>query len=302
MFYPRYIKATAYLENTRMLFDYMQELNYRYRQSSEVKDRYTGYCGDGGLARRAEIQKEIKRHIQTLTQKCLNSESDGHPEDPLLLQQNPLSIYLNFYRQLFPSIFKASADYAEAVGNELSPMLNYFNILQYLTEEEFASQRNNAEHHTSLPYFYEDLCLSIREMTGCHACFLLYHEKGEMTELIARSGYVVDDETGLLANFNLKISVLDSIVKKFSAPAKLSYDIPGPADTCGTLSFSCLSSLAEGIKLINGEARQPTHTSKHTYMVFELPYFQEGHENENDRNFYLLLDYSEKMTSKLLSH
>ena len=301
MFYPRYIKATAYLENTRMLFDYMQELNYRYRQNCKEKDRYTGYCGEGGLVRRAEIQKDIRRHIQTLTQKCLNPAFDGHSEEPLLLQQNPLSIYLNFYLDLFPNISPQKAYLAKAMGKELSPMLNYFNILQYLTEEEFASQRNNSEHHTSLPYFYEDLCLSIREMTGCHACFLLYHEKGEMTELIARSGYVVDAETDLLANVNLKISVLDSIVKQFSASAKLSYDIPGPTDTCGTLSFSCLSSLAEGIKLIKGEARQTPSTSKHTYMVFELPYFQEGHKNENDRNFYLLLDYPKKKAAELLS-
>ena len=300
-FYRRYIKTTAYLENTRMLFDYMQELNYRYRQSSKEKERYTGYCGTGGLARRYEIQEELKRHIQTVTEKCLNPHRDEAPEEPLLLQQNPLSAYLKFYLNLFPNISKDKSRLAEDMGKELSPMLNYFNILQYLTEEEFTSQRDKTDHHTSLPYFYEDLCLSIREMTGCHACFLLYHEKGEMTELIARSGYVVDGEAGLLANLNLKISELDSIIKQFSASAKLSYDIPGPAGTCTTLTFSRPFPLAEGIKRINGTAQQLTQTTKHTYLIFEFPYFQEGRQDEGDRNFYLLLDYPGKNEGDLLS-
>lgn len=284
-----------------MLFDYMQELNYRYLQNSQRTQCYTGYCGTGGLARRYEIQEEIRDHIHAVTANCLNPQHGTVPGAPLLLQQNPLSAYLNFYLELFSHISRVPAQLTQDIGKELTPMLNYFNILQYLTEEEFASQRDKTEHHTALPYFYEDLCLSIREMTGCNACFFLYHEKGEMTELIARSGYVVDGEAGLLANFNLKISELNSIIKQFSASANLSYEIPGPADTCTTLTFSCPSQLAEGIKHINGTAQQSTQTTNHTYLIFEFPYFQEGHQDEGDRNFYLLLDYPKKKEGDLLS-
>ena len=288
-YYWTHIQTEVYLENVRMLFDYMQELNYRYLAKNQGQG-YTGYCGTGGLARRAGILGKIREHIQKVTAECQNPDYKKGSSAPLLLYQHPLSSYLNFYMKRFPKSVRED-DLANSMGQELAPMLNYFNILQYLTEEEFAPEREKPDHHGSIPYFYEDLCLSIREMTGCHACFLLYHEKGEMTEPISRSGYVVDDEEGMLANVNLKTSELDSIVKQYHADTDLSYQAAGQPDTPFTLTFSAPVHITDGIRRIIGKSELEGRSEEHSYLVFELPYFREERQGEGDRNFYLLLDY-----------
>lgn len=299
--YLKNIRTTAYLENIRMLFDFMQELHYRYRKDTREKPRYVGYRGNGGLSRRSELLKKLQNHIHDVTQECLDPNQDTDALQPQLLYQHPLSSYLSFYLRLFP-LRHSHPDTAGAVGEQLAPMLNYFNILQFLTDEEFALERESPDHHASLPYIYEDLCLSIREMTGCHACFLLYREKGEFTELIARSGYVIDGEKGLLSNFNIKAPELDSIIKQCSLkdvssggtdPNQITYQASRLAIPPSNLTFSSAGTLVEGIHLVHGTCELGGgESSKHQYLVFELPYFSEGHQHENDRSFYLLLDYN----------
>ena len=296
--YWGHIQTEVYLENVRMLFDYMQELNYRYRQKNQEQQGYIGYCGTGGLAHRAEILDKIREHIRQVTAECQNPDYKKGLCVPQLLYQHPLSSYLHFYMKRFPKSVRED-DLANTIGQELAPMLNYFNILQYLTEEEFSSEREKPDHHAAIPYLYEDLCLSIREMTGCHACFLLYHEKGEMTESIARSGYVVDDEKGMLANVNLKISELDSIVKQFHATEDLKYPATGQPDICCTLMFSKPVDITDGIRRIIGKSELGSLWEEHSYLVFELPYFREERQGEGDRNFYLLLDYKTEPGSPL---
>lgn len=298
--YWKKIRTASYLENIRMLFGYMEELNYRYRQPFEEKQRYSGYSGAGGLRHRAEILERLAKHIKNVTEECLELTSG---EESRLLYQHPLSSYLSFYLKLL-SHREINSDLPGELGRELAPMLNYFNILQYLTDEEFAPDREKPEHHGALPYFYEDLCLSIREMTGCHACFLLYYENGEITELIARSGYVVDpdpnakDMEDVLSNFNIKVSELDNIIKCCASSKEIQYSVSRQGLPPAKLTFSNAFQLVDGIKLIQGKtAASPPHD----YLVFKFPYFREGHQSENDRSFYLLLDYKEKNGADPLS-
>lgn len=299
--YWKKIHTVSYLENIRMLFSYMEELNYRYRQSQGEKHRYSGYSGEGGLRRRSQILKDLAGHIEHVTKDSLDHSSDTKSR---LLYQHPLSSYLSFYLKLFSSQ-KINRKLPHTLGQELAPMLNYFNILQYLTDEEFAQERESPDHHGALPYFYEDLCLSIREITDCQACFLLYFEKGERTELIARSGYIVDLDAGAaaaedaLSNFNIKISELDSIIKCCGSSQDIRYSVSRQGLPPAKLTFSNVFQLVDGIKLIQGKtAASPP---PHDYLVFEFPYFSEGHQSENDRSFYLLLDYKEKSGSGPLS-
>lgn len=294
------IRTASYLENIRMLFGYMEELNYRYRQSLGEKQRYSGYSGAGGLRHRAEILEDLAGHIERVTRECLDPTPG---EEPGLLYQHPLSSYLSFYLKLL-SHREINLDLPGELGRELAPMLNYFNILQYLTDEEFATDREKPDHHGALPYFYEDLCLSIREMTGCHACFLLYFEKGEITELVARSGYVVDPDTDakdtedVLSNFNIKVSELDTIIKCCGSSKEIQYSASRQKVSPSELTFSNGFQLVDGIKLVQGKIG--TQLS-HDYLVFEFPYSGEGHQKENDRSFYLLLDYKAKSGADLLS-
>lgn len=303
--YWEMIRTTSYLENIRMLFGYMEELNYRYRPE---KQRYSGYSGAGGLQNRAKILERLAGHIECVTQECLDLTSG---EEPKLLYQHPLSSYLSFYLKLL-SHQEINSDLPSKLGQELAPMLNYFNILQYLTDEEFAPDREKPDHHRALPYFYEDLCLSIREMTGCHACFLLYFEKGEITELIARSGYVVDPDTDaektegddppvledVLSNFNIKVSELDTIIKCCGSSKDIQYSVSRQGVSPSELTFSNGFQLVDGIKLIQGKIGTQL---LHNYLVFEFPYSREGHQKENDRSFYLLLDYQAKGGANQLS-
>ncbi len=281
------VLTTVYLENIRMLFDCMQELNYRYRQDRGEMQRYTGYDGSGGLIHRRKIQAELQTCIRTITENCLTSEAK-------FLHQNPLHSYLAFCQRLFLSDREATKRtvLAETMAQELSPMLNYFNILQYLTEEGFAPEREKADHHAALPYFYEDLCLSIREMTACHACFLLYREEGELTELISRSGYVADGECGRLSNFGIKISELDNIIVQSSGGKN---GVPKPVDAP---FFTKETDIAEGIWTVRNTKKGDSDEKDHTYLVMELPYFREGQKGKNNQNFYLLLDYKEAAGSE----
>lgn len=314
------IKNEAYLENIRMLFDFMQELNYRYRSGRGGKRGYTGYVGVGGLERRKEILKSNKQSIIENINSCLCLNTTEYKTP--FLYQNPLSAYLNFYIDVFHE-GEDITGLAETVSNELVPILNYFNILQYLTEEEFACEREKPDHHASIPYIYEDLCLTIREMTGCNACYLLYQEKGEMTELISRSGYIADGETGILANFNIKVSELDSIIRQFNSTTELEYSVVDPSGATFALNCQTPFEIAEGIKEIacsnaqfvtaqdstttsaNGQTPGTAGSSNggndnsgfrsekttHKYLVFELLYFREEAHDKNDRAFYVLLDY-----------
>lgn len=297
--YWKKIRTASYLENIRMLFGYMEELNYRYRQTLEEKQHYSGYSGAGGLQRRANILKGLVSHIKKITKECLDPASG----ETRLLYQHPLSSYLGFYLKLF-SHREINSKLPRELGDELAPMLNYFNILQYLTDEEFAQDRESPDHHGALPYFYEDLCLSIREMTRCHACFLLYYEKGEITELIARSGYVVDPDTDakdtedVLSNFNIKVSELDNIIKCCTSSKEIQYSVSRQEVSPAKLTFSNGFQLVDGIKLVQGKIDMQL---SHDYLAFEFPYSIESRQEENDRSFYLLLDYKAKNGADPLS-
>ena len=81
-------------------------------------------------------------------------------------------------------------------------MFNYYRTLRYLTDESFEDERKKASFHERLQYYYEDLCLSIAQMTGYDSAYIVYHEKGEDSELVTRSGYYFKDRSDFRDQFS----------------------------------------------------------------------------------------------------
>ena len=62
---------------------------------------------------------------------------------------SPVTDITRFFSGVLPV---AHPDTAGAVGEQLAPMLNYFNILQFLTDEEFALERETSRRGDQLTW------------------------------------------------------------------------------------------------------------------------------------------------------
>ena len=244
------------IENTRMLFDFMQALSDRcVEYKNAEKWNYTGYDGSGGLEKRQGLYAGLNADVSELITSCMDNNGN-------YLSLNPLSDYLHFYRQkLFP---KDSTE-------QITACLQYFNTLRYLDEHADIHDMETTAVHDSLPYYYEDLCFSIREMTGCHSTYIVYSEKGEVGKLVSRSGYIVnvkqkDDFSG----FKISQEKLDDII----------------------LSTRDCNEEYSNEKIINGIFEvKPKTNANHTFLVFALPLSDLDTQGET-RVFHLILDFT----------
>lgn len=289
------IKNRLYLENTRVIFDFMQELSNLCTNLAEpitIDWKYKGYIGEHSLAGREKIFQDLlrtnsseQRTVKYLIESCYSGAE--------LLRQNPLSSYINFYREVFGVEDKEI--------NKVTEMLNYFNILRYLTEPEYKEKRH--EGFDSLPYIFEDMCLSIKNMTGAESCYLVYKKEGESSQLISRSGYVVDNnseyiclngEKDRFSSLNIGATEFDLLIKK-------SYDRI-ERNQSGDIKFKI-----DGVSVI--ESRQK-HTTKevpdtHKFMLLDIPYqvgekseinnFSTENKNQDkkERHFYVILELTD---------
>lgn len=242
------------IENTRMLFDFMQALSDRcveYKDSE--KWNYAGYDGSGGLEKRQRIYEELSTNVNNLITSCVDNNGN-------YLSLNPLSDYLQFYRQkLFP---KDSTE-------QITACLQYFNTLRYLDEHADNHDMETTAAHDSLPYYYEDLCFSIREMTGCRTTYIVYSEKGEIGKLVSRSGYIVNQKDAF-SGFKISQEELDDII----------------------LSTRDRNEEYSKEKIINGIFEvKPKTKANHAFLVFSLPLSDLDTQGET-RVFHLILDFS----------
>lgn len=311
-----------FVENTRMLYDLMDELSSRCTNLFEDIDvdwHYEGYIGQGGLGKRYKLIEYLDKD---------NAKSDKDNVYDLLvgcnfgaLYHNPLSSFLRFYTSIFG--LKANAEIEQEERRKITDMLNSFNILQYLTEPEYKDKRYKSFNY--LPYIFEDLCLSLMDMTGSknflsNSCYMLYKKEGEPSQLIARSGYVIDNngkndafplnqDKDELATLNIGPIGFDLIIKAFSKTNKEVEAIELFTDSGKRkIVFSCNNKkIISGVGLVNA-VQTDIRTGKtadgfrncnfeHSFLVFHLSAMPDNSEsdandnkNKHNRQFYLVFE------------
>ncbi len=171
------LRQYFWIENTRMLYDMMEELCNRTFLDDGCY-RYI-YRGEGGLKKRQILKDKPNNQIKKLLIECV-ATINGEKE---YLFQNPLSRYLKYYNEIFG--FKIDRSSFE----DISSCLRYYSILMQLTKGK--------EDDDSLPYEYEDICLTIREMTQCEAVYIVYKVEGESGSIVSRSGFVFRSDDDL---------------------------------------------------------------------------------------------------------
>ena len=259
------IKQRVWIENTRMLFDFMQALSDRCMQGQTPGAwKYQGYNGVGGLQERKNIYDKLAEKVEEVLQLCNSNRESPLIEEYLAL--NPLSSYLSFYHELFPN----------DTYQEIAFCLQYFNTLRHLAEDIENTDAESTSAHDALPYLYEDLCFSIKEMAQCHATYMVYSEKGETGKLISRSGYIVsknkNEKTDIFSSLKITQEAIDRII----LAARESKE--------GKDDF-VKESVTKGVSIIKSKKEE-----QHTFLIICLPLSNRN--NQSERFFHLLLDYT----------
>lgn len=162
------MKHLKSLENTRMIYDLMTEINLRV-------DDYKSYNGSGGLKARISSRDSLKQEIEELVKGALNGED--------VLYQNALSGNLRFWKQYYN---------AEKYASMSDDIANTYAVYKAANSIENLKSENMSED--DLPYLYEDLCISAAEMMNCEMCYILYGSDDDEIQIVSRSGYLVHDE------------------------------------------------------------------------------------------------------------
>ncbi len=157
------LKHLKTLENTRMIYDLMTEINLRV-------DGYNSYNGSGGLKARIDSRDSLKQKIDELVKGALNGED--------VLYQNALSGHLRFWKQYYNS------EKYTSMSNDIANSYAVFKAADTIAE-------NMSED--DLPYLYEDLCISAAEMMNCEMCYILYGSDEDEIQIVSRSGYLIHE-------------------------------------------------------------------------------------------------------------
>ena len=187
------------IENTRMLFNFIEELDrlYSIEQPKELgnnhKKIFNGYNGVGGLKKRTEELNNEHNFVVKMLQEATDEKK--------FLWQNTLSRYLRFWNVFFKDCNESNYDcqwWENAQKDKdimyIARMLHLFRVVRYLSE---ISKSNLDKERSNLPYYYEDICLTIRDLFEAKACALTYiDEKGDL-KTIALSGYTFCPENSI---------------------------------------------------------------------------------------------------------
>lgn len=288
------IKNNLIVENNRIFYDLMEELSNRITNFDDdiTSDwKYEGYIGEGSLKNRRTKINELCNDACTLIDEC----KEGN------LYQNPLSSFVRFYKK---ALLSGDNDIPYAERKKIAEMINGFNILRFLTEPEYKKERHSK--FDSLPYIYEDLCLSLKNMTGAISSYIVYIKEGEASQLVSRSGYVIDkkadkndaypldEKVDEFCALNIGSSEFDLLIKQFDGGAirleeRKNSEIELKAGN---------EQLISGVKIINTnqkrkidrENNKESEDYSHRFMLFKIP-VKQGSENEKDkRKFFIILE------------
>lgn len=188
------IKYYSILENTRMLFSFIEELDRLFCHCNQISigdsTNQFVYNGTGGLAKRKKIlQKEYE---------FVMSELANAVKGQNFLWQNTLSRYLRFWNVFYKN--KDISNYDEPwwrkVGDDediknIAQMLHLFRTVRALSD---ANVEELSEFTNALPYLYEDICLTIKELMGGKTCGLLYQNEVGEFQTVSIAGYVFKKE------------------------------------------------------------------------------------------------------------
>ncbi len=179
------IKSAIILENTRMFFDFMEELDKRCLYELEDKEEYKKYLyfGEGGLSSRDTIVDKLKRKLTGFLK--VLPDVDG------FLRQNPLSHYIRFWSEWHGIEGDKDENGKDIIQYEqITLMLHYYQIIKYLAETKYENIL-----YDDMPYLYEDICISIADMVSSKMCYTIYvGGENSKPQLITRSGYLCNSD------------------------------------------------------------------------------------------------------------
>ena len=283
-----------FLENTRVLYGFMQELSNccsNYLDPVDGKWKYSGYMGMGSLAEREALvtrllegNSEKKECVRALLDRCYNDiVFQGEFQENKALYHNPLNNYLQFYWKAFCGV---SENAPVKEYRKIAEMLNYFNILRYLTESAFSEKRH--ENFGYLPYIFEDLCIAIKNMTQTKACYLVYKKEGESSQLVAHSGYTVGKEEEFFSTDGKEDDLYSSLR---IGPMQFDELIAGLGKDDSIIegvSWGQYPKESEG----STQPENPDNSHKKYFFKFEFPFGQgDGYKtDEQGRKCYLFLE------------
>ena len=172
--YSAQLKKYTKVENVRPVFDFVTKLVEGYEDKSV-------YNGKGSLVYRFKCRNLLKDSIQKAIQSCYSGNK--------LLYQNPLAGSIKFWNRFYADEQIISAK--KYPDETLASICNY-----YLCINRISERIKNKIENDDLPYVYEDICLSISEMTHSNAVYFIFSEDHSEPGIIAQSGYRNNEASG----------------------------------------------------------------------------------------------------------
>lgn len=179
-----YHKVASYLflENTRMMYTGMQELEKRVSANTlNAVDEYRP-CDDF-----ENYMGLLNENVETCLQQAY-SNMDHIAKNEDLLYQNVLANFCRFYQNSthLPPVTE-TLEAAPREINRLTYIFQYFRRLRKLAPDGPRSLPND-----DLPYLYEELCRTICGFSKFQMAYIVHHEEGNLPEIFAQSGYHVN--------------------------------------------------------------------------------------------------------------
>ena len=240
------------IENVRLIYDFVNTIDMR----SKTNKAY--YNGTGGLSKRYKIIADLTDYIEyKIIGKCFL--------DNLLLRQNPLSNYIEFWNLYFPddSLCPSKTDSTskDSPYKIIANLVNYFRCINRLSE-----RKKKDINPDDIPYIYEDICLSICETAGCESSYFLYSEGDNRATILTQSGERVK---------NASFEVL-KIVNEYYSHIDHSSD--------GIDSAFLYNPIIDGVGTFEYE--------NHHYVILSMPLFDQS---VSSQMFYIFLQFNETL-------
>ena len=270
------IRQTLLLENTRIVFDFMEALS----NDSEKEAKELIYSGLGGLKERKRIKEEEEKFLESQL-KQVYMLSDSPEREEIILRQNPLGRYVRYWC----NYFRVPKSIEEHIPR-LAKLFHYFRLVRHLSELQ---QEQMNEHYDALPYLYEDICLTLAENTNHKMCYIVTKDEDDQNfSIVARSGYIYSDGE-LCGEINqLSSNACHQYQKLFNDIECRERDGNFDSDSSNkSMQINCLQKWINNIYSFRLTVDGNQH---HAGIVLSFPFslVKTNHGSDN-RNFFILL-------------
>ena len=238
------------LENTHMIFDFMEELDKITYHENNIYNEFAG------LVRRQEILESLINGQPNNLNKSIENAFDSKN---CILNNNLIGKYINYWNVYF---------YNDPIAKNNLQKNSLF-VLMYHLYRVVMTIDGLEKTDDAIPYLYEDLCITIANMTGYKMCYLLFREGnfGDYT-LLSKSGYVIYDN----------IDAKDIFITEIQNP---DFD-----------------------KLLNNKTNEGSNdnhilnsvitSENNRHILIDLPMYY-GEENKDKKHFYIFLSSSSNL-------